>query len=313
MIPADFWRGFMKKVNPQLKSGAEVTMEVNPGTVEGDQLYRLRAAGFNRLSVGVQSLDDGCLRLLGRIHDAAEAQDTVRKARKAGFENLSLDLIYGIPGQTQEMWNRDLRRALELDPEHISCYQLTLEPHVPMYRRTVRGELNPCDDGWAAKMYFAADEILNEAGYEHYEVSSYCRDGDLRSRHNIRYWRRLSYTGLGPSAHSFDGSLRSWNVPSVADYANRMEKGETPVEGSEVPDERQQALEMLMLGLRWAGGVNIGLMRKRTGLVPKDSSVNTLLKREHVTVKDNTLVPTAGGMLFPAGNALMLWENLVNC
>ncbi len=237
----------------RLDPGAEISSEANPGTVDAERFRSMRECGFNRLSLGVQSFDDGELRFLGRIHSASEAVDAYHLARSAGFENINLDLMFGLPEQKPESWKATLERALELSPEHLSLYALTVEEGTPLWRWVRGGEVPPPDEDVSAGMYEYACERLDAAGYAHYEISNWCRrrDGtDFRSRHNLIYWRHERYLGFGAGAHSFDGKKRWWNVPGVREYIDRIAEGASPVESGEVLSERTLMGEAMMLGLR---------------------------------------------------------------
>lgn len=244
----------------------EVTLEANPSARERPDWAALREAGVTRLSLGVQSLRDADLARLARGHTAAEARAAYADARKAGFGNVSIDLIYGIPGQTLDDWANGLRRALALDPppDHLSLYalQLALAPDewaAPPRRgalrwreRLERGQ----DDGLAAAQYRLAEKLLGEAGYEHYELSSWARPG-RGSRHNAAYWSRRAYIGIGAGAHSYDGAaLRSWNDRDLDTYLARVAAGDRPVAGEDRLDGAARLFEAIALGLRRVGGIS---------------------------------------------------------
>ncbi len=272
---------------------AEITCEANPGTVDQARFAALRAMGINRLSMGVQSFDDDELRWLGRIHSAAEAERALRTARAVGFANINLDFIFGLPGQRPATWLRTLDRAIALEPEHLSLYSLTVEPGTPLYDRVRRGLVPAADDDLAATLYELACERLARAGYEQYEISNWARTdadrpaGDLPEagdgsgasnvgrpsrfmcRHNLVYWRRESYLGFGPGAHSFDRAAerRWWNVKPVPHYIQRIEAGRSAEAGGEVLDRRTAMGETMMLGLRLVReGVADATWRERFGL-----------------------------------------------
>jgi oxygen-independent coproporphyrinogen-3 oxidase len=241
----------------------EITLEANPSGREAPDWMGLRAAGVTRISLGAQSLRDADLRALARGHSAGEVRAAFRAARAAGFDNLSLDLIYGIPGQTPGSWRTVLRRAVAMQPEHLSLYalQLSMTPDewaapprsgALRWRRRVAARQ---DDGHAAAQYAAAEEVLDAAGYRHYELSSWARPG-RESRHNAAYWDRRPYTGLGAGAHSFDGLTRSWNVRDLDQYLAIAEAGQRPVTGSERLDQATAAFEAMALGLRHVEGMS---------------------------------------------------------
>ncbi len=229
--------------------GAEITSEANPGTTDAAMFAALRHMGVNRLSMGVQSFDDAELAWLGRMHDAAQAEAAYDAARRAGFENINLDFIFGLPGQPLTTWARTLDRALALAPDHISLYSLTVEHGTPLYDAVRRGVQAPPDDDAAADFYLLAADRLAAAGYEQYEISNWARPG-FECRHNLVYWRHEPYLGFGPGAHSFGGSRRWWNVRPVPQYIQRIGAGASPERDGERIDERLAMGEFMMLGLR---------------------------------------------------------------
>jgi oxygen-independent coproporphyrinogen-3 oxidase len=242
----------------------EVTLEANPSERESPDWAGLRAAGVDRISLGVQSLRDADLATLARGHTAREAREAYEAARSAGFDNVSVDLIYGIPGQSRDDWSAVLAEAIGLQPDHVSCYalQLALEPDEwaapprPGALRWRNRMVPRQDDGLAADQYAAAEEMLGSAGFEHYELSSWALRG-RESRHNGAYWARRAYTGLGTGAHSYDGaSERSWNTRDLDAYLARAVAGERPLDGAEVLDEPTRAFEAIALGLRRVEGLS---------------------------------------------------------
>ena len=242
----------------------EVTLEANPSERETPDWTGLRAAGIDRVSLGVQSLRDAELVALARGHTAREAREAFAAARAAGFENVSIDLIYGIPGQSLGDWRDGLAEAIALRPDHVSCYalQLALEPDEwaapprPGALRWRNRMVPRQDDALAAEQYRTAEELLGAAGYEHYELSSWAMPG-RQSRHNRAYWSRCAYTGIGSGAHSYDGAAeRSWNTRDLDAYLDRAVSGERPVEASETLDEPTRAFEAIALGLRRVAGLS---------------------------------------------------------
>jgi oxygen-independent coproporphyrinogen-3 oxidase len=237
--------------------GAEVTLEANPDDVTAERVAGWREAGINRVSLGVQSFDAGVLRWMHRTHEAAQAERAVALLREGGIERLSLDLIFGLPAALGRDWDADLEQALALGPGHLSLYGLTVEPHTPLARWTLRGEATPADETRYATEFLRAHERLGAAGYEHYEVSNYARPGE-RAVHNSAYWRRRPYLGLGPSAHSGVGRERWWNVREWAAYERAACAGEPLVAGRERLADEALGLESLYLGLRTMDGVPAG-------------------------------------------------------
>jgi oxygen-independent coproporphyrinogen-3 oxidase len=249
----------------------EVTLESNPGTVDRDRLKGFRGAGVNRLTIGVQSFDPENLELLGRAHTAAEAECAIDDARAAGFDELGMDLIYGLPGQTPSAWAGDLERALAHRPEHLSCYMLTIEPGTPLGRLRDAGRLRPASDDRVAELFTQTSELLTSRGYRHYEIANFARcDTPDRpeehiSRHNSKYWAGAPYLGFGPAAHSFLPPRRFWNRRSIGGYVEAAGAGEAPVEGEEVLTAGQLMAEAVMLGLRTAAGIDLADFARRFG------------------------------------------------
>lgn len=242
----------------------EVTVEANPGTVDAESLRTLRRLGFNRLSLGVQSLDDHTLKLLGRVHDAAEARRALILARAAGFENVNLDFIYGLPRQSLASWRRTLREALRLDPEHLSLYALSVEPGTPLHDWVERGEIELPGEDQVADMYSLAEESLRDSGYEHYEISNWARPG-RECRHNLVYWANEPYVGFGVGAHSYVDGRRRGNVADPAEYIRRVTEGLEVVESDEAIGPDLEMAETLFLGLRRGAGVSHSEFRRRFG------------------------------------------------
>jgi oxygen-independent coproporphyrinogen-3 oxidase len=237
-------------------SDIEVTIEANPDDVTPLAAAEWRRAGVNRVSLGVQSFDDTVLEWMHRVHDASQAEAAVRTLRQAGFENISVDLIFALPDSLGRSWKTDLTRAIELDPDHISLYGLTIEPATPIARWRDRGSFVPADEDRYAEDFLLADRMAGAAGFEHYEVSNFGKPGK-RSRHNSAYWSGAEYVGVGPSAHSYDGERRTWNVGPYADWVDRLERGESPVGGSELLTEANRLAEKVYLGLRTTGGLPV--------------------------------------------------------
>ena len=249
----------LKEILAQLKKrfrvlkDAEITLEGNPDSVDSKMLTDLRRAGFNRLSLGVQSACDEQLRCVHRPHDFRQTCDAVAAARKAKISNLSLDLIYGLPGQDMASWVDTVERVLVLEPEHLSCYGLKVEQGTPLYDRAANGELLPDDDA-QADMYLWTIARLERAGYAQYEISNFARPG-MQSRHNLRYWMTRPYIGFGPGAHSDFGGRRYSFVRDLDGYIAGVLEGKSVIESSELIPERERGSEYLMLRLRTTRGI----------------------------------------------------------
>ncbi len=296
--------GLIEAVASELRveSGAEITLEANPGTVDGERLADFRAAGVNRLSLGVQSLRPDVLTTLGRAHSAADAVDAARAARAAGFENLSVDLIYAVPGQSLAAWLRDLAEVAELEPEHVSAYELSYEPGAPFGREREQGRLRPADEETALAMQRSARARLAAAGLPQYEISNYARPG-REARHNIAYWRGHPYLGLGAGAHSYappelgaEGWGERWvnQRPPQLYLRSALGRGSAVAE-RETLDRRRALGEAAWLRLRQRAGLPISAFQSRFGTSPEEAFPD--------------LAPlVAAGLLLRRGDALVLSE-----
>ncbi|MCC7001535.1 MAG: radical SAM family heme chaperone HemW [Gemmatimonadaceae bacterium] len=239
------------------ESGAvEITIEVNPEDVTTDAAIHWQAAGVNRVSLGVQSFDPGVLAWMHREHGAEKPGQAVDILRSAGIEDVSVDLIFALPAHLSRSWSDDLDRALALRPTHVSLYGLTVEPKTPLGRWTERGEVVAADEERYESEFLEAHRTLAAAGFDHYEVSNYGLPGH-RARHNSSYWEGVPYLGLGPAAHGFDGSVRRWNISAYAAWQDQVERGEDPLEGSELLSVENREAEQVYLGLRTTEGLDI--------------------------------------------------------
>ena len=239
-----------------LAPDAEITLEANPDSADEHTLRMLRAAGFDRLSLGMQCADDATLRSIGRIHTHAQTVQAVQAARAAGFDNVSLDLIYGLPRQTLPLWRESLQAALALAPQHLSCYGLKVEEGTPLARQR-SSVLLPDDDAQAA-MYLETAELLAQSGYEQYEISNFACPG-YASRHNLRYWQMQEYLGFGPGAHSDFGGERFARARSLERYL----RGASPDSERSAPLARERTEELVMLSLRTAQGLSLDALAQR--------------------------------------------------
>jgi len=245
---------------------AEITIEANPGTVGREQLAALCQAGINRLSLGFQSLQAGELTLLGRIHDTQTALGAFHDARRAGFANLSLDLMFGLPHQTLDAWRDTLRQVVALAPEHLSLYALTVEAGTPLAQSIDQGRLPHPDDDLATDMYELAQETLARAAMEQYEISNWAAGPNLVSRHNLHYWHNERYLGLGAAATSYDGLDRATHTPDPTAYIAEISRGALRYAEVERPSREQRMDETMMLGLRLTEGVARNAFRERFGV-----------------------------------------------
>ena len=242
------------KLNGNVRTDAEVTVECNPDSISLNALKLLREEGVNRISLGVQASDNNLLKLIGRRHNFQQAQRAVYNARKAGFDNVSVDLIYGLPSQTKSDWADTLAKVVELHPEHISCYGLKLEPGTEMYQN-YKGSLLLPDDDDQADMYCYAAEMLSRYGYKQYEISNFAAPG-FESRHNLKYWNLDDYMGFGPGAHSCVGNLRYSFIKDLKQYISGIDRQVSIIDEYENIDPLERAVEYIMLGMRTTRGIS---------------------------------------------------------
>src|SRR6185295_7837906 len=249
-----------------IASGSEITVEINPGSATPEKLRAFRSLGVNRASFGAQTFDDAELAKLGRSHNEGEVLRTFADLRNAGFVNISFDLIAGLPGQTLERWQRNVKQALELAPEHLSFYLLEVHSGTPLAEHIRRGIQPQPDDDLAGVMYERMLEQAEAAGYEHYEISNLCRPG-FHSRHNVKYWTAAPYYGFGCSAHSYDGDMRRWsNQRDVLKYVEMVESGVSPVVEEQQLSPIDVRAEALFLGMRLMQGVDLRRYRESFGV-----------------------------------------------
>jgi len=280
-----------------LAKDAEITLEANPDSLGDRRTVRaLVKAGFNRISLGVQSADDRQLRALGRVHDFSQVVSAVEAARAGGIENLSLDLIYGLPGQDLDSWRETLEKVVALAPEHLSCYGLKVEEGTPLWE--LQDALSLPDDDAQADMYLLTAEFLAKNGYEHYEISNFARPG-FPSRHNMRYWTLKEYAGFGPGAHSDFGGVRYAFVRDLDAYCRGIESGGEILSESERIPERERDLEYLMLGLRTAAGISRTAFERRFRLpfAPIEAVLQRFLAAGYAAQEEDRWYLTARGFL----------------
>jgi oxygen-independent coproporphyrinogen-3 oxidase len=320
-----------------ISTDSEITIEANPDGLTKEKLKAIKDLGINRISLGVQSLDDKDLQYLGRRHNSAQALEALEMIHSAGFSNVSVDLMYGLETQDLLAWKRTVSRILEFGPEHMSCYQLTIEKGTPFGKMREAGNVRPIGEKLQTAFFIWTSRFLEKNGYSHYEISNFARkeaktvsrrgpgpkalpgqakecaektgsksqgakDSDLRCRHNLKYWSHVPYLGLGPSAHSFQAGSRWWNVRSVRKYCELLAEGKAPVEASEVLSEEQLDLESLALGFRTSDGASLQALGD--GLRSTEV-VEELEKLGLVKVKDSSIKPTRRGFLVADSLPLM--------
>ncbi|MFC7621038.1 radical SAM family heme chaperone HemW [Microlunatus sp. GCM10028923] len=275
---------------------AEITTESNPESIGPDGLERLRDGGFNRISFGMQSAVEQVLATLDRVHSPGRAGRTVAEARAAGFDDVSLDLIFGTPGESLADWRTSLETALAAEPDHVSAYALIVETGTRLATRIRRGELAQPDDDDLADKYLLAEELLTGAGLSAYEISNWARTPAHRCRHNLGYWRGDHWWGVGPGAHSHVGGVRWWNVRHPAAYTGRLAAGEAPAQARELLDDHDRRVERVLLELRLADGLD-----PDTLTASESSRVADLVDRELIVITDGRLVLTLRGRLLADG------------
>lgn len=248
----------------QVDDHAEITLEANPDDLQPEKLQQLKETAVNRLSIGIQSFFDEDLRWMNRAHHAKEALQCIEGARHAGFNNLNIDLIYGAPGCTDEQWKKNLDMFFSLGIPHLSAYSLTVEQKTPLDKLIRTGRYNALDEGMAVSAFSALMDRMEAAGYLHYEISNFAVSAQYLSRHNTSYWQHKKYLGLGPSAHSYNGQSRSWNIASLQKYCDELSKEVRPV-SEEKLEARDQYNEMVMTGLRTMWGINEAELLQRLG------------------------------------------------
>jgi oxygen-independent coproporphyrinogen III oxidase len=260
----------------KIATGPEITLEINPGSATPEKLHAFRSLGVNRASFGAQTFDDAELAKLGRSHNSADTLRTFADLREAGFANVSFDLIAGLPGQTLESWQRNIKQALDLAPEHLSFYLLEVHNGTPLAEHIRRGIQPQPDDDLAGVMYEWMLEAAAAAGYEHYEISNLRRPG-FHSRHNVKYWTAAPYYGFGCSAHSYDGDMRRWaNQRDVLKYVEMIESGASAVVEEQQLDETDVRAEALFLGMRLMQGVDLRRYRESFGIDLRDEHAEDL-------------------------------------
>ena len=297
----------------QIHKNHEITLEINPGTVNRSQLAAYARHGINRINIGIQSFQDNHLKCLGRIHTADQGIHAVHLAREAGFNNIGLDLIIGLPGQTREDLEKDLDQLLSFHPEHVSCYMLSYEPGTPLHRMRESGLVHPLPERDVEAFYTFTSEFLESNGYEHYEISNFAKAStspgvtSYRSRHNVKYWIGAPYMGFGPGAHSFLPPTRLRNSGAVDDYVKSIRARTLPFAETENLTESERFMEEVFLSLRTRDGMvlNTFLTRYNVDIMKTyDRLIAELRQGGYLTVADDRIVLTRKGFLMADGISL---------
>lgn len=311
ILPAATISGLLQALKNQFRvsAGAEITLEANPDDIEEEKLIAWKDAGINRLSIGIQSFFEEDLQWMNRAHHASQAEQCLQLATRY-FDNITIDLIYGMPGLTDEKWKQNVDRALAFGIPHLSCYALTVEPSTPLDKLIRQARSPATDPEQQAAQFQLLMQWMEAAGYEHYEISNFSKPG-WRSRHNSAYWQADAgavYIGLGPSAHSFNGREREWNISNNINYAESVEQGIIPAE-KEVLTAVQQLNEYIMTALRTMEGISLDRLEKKFGVAGPEFMKKTLRFRENNLLKaaGDRIVLTAEGKLLADGIAADLF------
>ena len=288
---------------------AEVTMEVNPDDLTTDKLKELKNFGVNRLSVGIQSFNNPTLTFFNRAHSGEQAIESIHRARTAGFDNISIDLIYSVPGQAEDIWKKDIQQAVALRPEHISSYSLTIEEKTAFGKWQKTGRIKPLDENKAVADFEVLMDMLNSSGYEHYEISNFSKPG-FHSKHNSSYWRQRKYLGLGPSAHSYNGKTRQFNVANNSHYINAIIKGEVPFEIEQLSRENK-INEYIITTLRTKWGCDLSYLEKNFGYSIFETPIlQKLLVQELIVLNKTIMTLTKKGKMLADQVAIELFVSV---
>lgn len=283
-----------------ITANSEITLEVNPGTINPANLFEFKNAGINRLSIGVQSFHNEELQFLGRIHNADQSNKAINYAREAGYNNISIDLIYALPGQQINKWEQSLNKAIEHNPEHIAAYNLTIEKNTPFYELKNNGQLKILLESEEKEFFNITHSILTEAGYNHYEISNYSRGEKFISKHNFKYWQHIHYLGFGPSAHSFWNNQRWSNYNSLKKYISDCRINRKPINFKETLKSNDLEFEHIFLSLRTYNGLNLKRFKDkfRFSFTGKYESVfSELIKKKYAKINKDCFKLTNKGMM----------------
>ncbi|HNG96309.1 MAG TPA: radical SAM family heme chaperone HemW, partial [Acidobacteriota bacterium] len=281
-----------------LDAATEITLEANPDDLTPGYLKELTQAGINRLSIGIQSFDPKTLQLLHRVHDASRARQCLYDARAAGFKNISIDLIYAIPGISEALWVEALQEGISFSPEHISAYSLTIEERTVFGNWKKKGKLIPAQEEMAALQFERLMDLMSASGYEHYEISNFSKPG-FESKHNSSYWSGVPYVGIGPSAHSFDGNTRQSNISNNAQYERSIRQGIIPAE-REILTRSNQINEYLLTALRTSRGCDFDIILQRWDeplLATRQAYIARLIDQQYALLEGSVLRLTRSGKL----------------
>ena len=299
LLPAKYLEQILQKLDDVFDTSKveEITLEANPGEAPLDYLKDIKSLGVNRISIGLQSFDDNILKLLGRLHRSEDCFKTFKDLRKAGFDNINADMIFNIPGLTVENWTKDLNKLLELDPEHISAYSLTVEPSTKLFNLVKNKEVLMPLEKTDIEQFLLTDNILSKHGYNHYEISSYTKK-NKECQHNLHYWNLSPYLSFGPSAHSYDLKRRWWNKRNLETYIQDLQMDKLPIEGSEILSKKDNFNELVLNGLRLSNGLNMDNLKNYDEFFNENQLAEMNKKWDCLSVNDENIKLTNKGFLF---------------
>jgi oxygen-independent coproporphyrinogen III oxidase len=281
--------------NYKVADDAEITLEANPDDLTKEKLSELKRVGINRLSIGVQSFQDDVLKFFNRAHDSKESMECIAYAREAGFANLSIDLIYAVPGQDLNQWGKNIEQAISLKPEHISAYSLTIEEKTAFGQWQKKGKLKAVDENESATNFELLMDLLTANGYEHYEISNFCKPG-FYSKHNSSYWKQKKYLGVGPSAHSYNGDSRQFNVSNNQLYLKSIGKSRVPFEVEELSRENK-INEYIFTTLRTQWGCDLSYLETQFDYPRNTRLLQQLMDQQLLTLQGSVATLTRKGKL----------------
>jgi len=299
ILPAKYLEQILQKLHDTFDTSkvTEISLEANPGEAPFEHLKDIKSLGVNRISMGFQSFDDKILKLLGRLHEAKDCFNTFKNVRKAGFDNINADMIFNIPGLSVNNWKKDLNKLLELDPEHISAYSLTVEPSTKLFNLVKNKKVLMPLEKTDIEQFLLTEDILSKNGYHQYEISNYAKK-NKECKHNLHYWNLSPYLSFGPSAHSYDLKKRWWNVRSLEKYTNYLEKGKLPIEDNEILSRKDNYNETILNGLRLSQGIKTSDLKEYSDIINKTEFNKVIDKWDCLSVSDNNIRLTKEGFLF---------------
>ena len=299
LLPTKYLEQILRKLDDTFDTSIveEITLEANPGEAPLEHLKDIKSLGVNRISMGFQSFDDKILTLLGRLHKSEDCFKTFENARKAGFDNINTDMIFNIPGLSVEKWTKDLNKLLELDPEHISAYSLTVEPSTKLFNLVKNKEVLMPLEKTDIEQFLITNNILSKHSYNHYEISNYSKE-NKECKHNLHYWNLSPYLSFGPSAHSYDLDKRWWNKRSLDKYIQDLQNDKLPVDGSEQLSKKDNFNELVLNGLRLSNGLNMDNLKNYKEFFNKNQLNQINKKWDCLSVDDENIKLTNKGFLF---------------